>query len=124
MNHLDKQIKVAIAGMTFPSEGDEQPLEHLRWHESGALVIDEATVRSWSGEGDKPQLLIGDYEAFMAPRTSGGDQQAAYLNLDGIMLSNLTDLIVYRFGDINVRFYVIGLNAGDIVGWKTSAVQT
>jgi len=124
MNILDKQIKAAIAGMTYPSEGDPQPLEHLRWN-TQAVAIDEPTVRQWSGEGDKPPLSIGNYQAFMEPRMTTGDQQSEYQALNEIMTTNLVGLTVFRFDEIQVRIYVIGIDAlNNIVGWQTTAIQT
>ena len=124
MNIFDKQLAVALDGMTYPSEGDPQPLNPMRWP-TQAVCIAEETVREWSGEGDEPVLAIGNYQAFMEPRMTTGDQQAEYQALNELLTGNLIGLTVFKFDEINVRIYVMGLDTqGQIVGWKTTAVQT
>jgi len=124
MNIFDKELAVALDGMGFVNEGDDQPLQPMRWPTT-AVCIDEATVRAWSGEGDKPVLAIGNYEAFMEPRMQTGSQAERYQHLNALMTANLVGLTVFKFGEIQVRIYVMGLDhQGQIVGWKTTAVQT
>lgn len=123
MINFDKQLKAAIAGVTFPSEGEPQPLEFIRW---GNLSneINEANVRALSGEADD-LLTVLDYFGFIFPRTSTGDQQKAYQAIDELMQDNLNWPVVYRFGAVNVRFYAIGRDTnGAIAGFKACAVQT
>lgn len=123
MNTFDKQLQSALSGMTYPSEGDDQPLERFRYP-TMLSILTPADVRQWSGETGEIKATTS-YVDFMEPRMASGEQATQYENLDGIMTGGLTHLMTVTFGTVNVNIYVAGLDAnGNIVGWKTSAVQT
>jgi hypothetical protein len=68
---------------------------------------------------------IGNYDAFMEPRMNSGSQQERYQALNELMTGHLVGLTVFKFNEIQVRIYVMGVDPqGNIVGWKTSGIQT
>lgn len=106
---FDELLRQAIDGMTYPSEGEFQPLQILQT--SGGL----------------PKGKPVKYDEFIRPRLTGPHQQERYIALDNLMRSNLTNLEVLIAVTVNVvTIYVTGkLNEEPgLIGWKTTAVQT
>lgn len=122
MNLFDKQLTNILVGMTYPSEGENQPLDRFRCF-SNLETLTASDVVEWLAE-DNDNFLSVDYEEFMSPRLTTGNQIAQYTALYSHMTA-LNHHIVVICGEVNVRIYVAGLdNNGNIVGWKTTAVQT
>lgn len=121
MNEFDKKLEAAIKGVTYRSEGDPQPLEGVRLGPM-PMEINEENVRALTGETEELEIL--NYFSFIWPRMTTGDQRKQYEQIDELMQDNLASLVVYRFGSVNVRFYVIGNDISGIAGWKAVAKQT
>lgn len=102
-----KELEAALSGMTYPSEGDFQPLKMC---EAAGL----------------PRGRSYNYAEFIQPRLTGPHQAKQYIVLDELMRENLTDLFALVVGDRHVTIYVVGRLKGDpdLIGWVTTAVQT
>lgn len=129
VNFLDKQIAVAINAMTYPSEGDPQPLQRRHAQLCVLETITPADILDWNNEDPEASYQTYDYAEFMAPRLTTGTpvEQAQWQTLNSIMAGNLAGLTVcvVQVGSGTVHIYVLGLDAiGNMVGWYAEAVQT
>ena len=117
------KLKVAVEGLTYPSESDE-PFDVVRWDNPGGLAI-QAVVGQHAAKGRKiKQVSVDDF--FAALKDS--DDVERYVSLRKTLESVTRGLRVFRVGEGEVRVdvYVVG-NSTDgrsVVGVHTVSVET
>jgi Nuclease A inhibitor-like protein len=123
------RLKQATTDLLWASESD-YPFEIVAW-DRGV----EMTPSILFGESIDPDLTIEaiDLTDFFAPALRMEDWYEAeelalvdrYQNLVRTIESNLTDVKVFRVGEIEVEIYIVGkMPDGDLVGLKTQVVET
>lgn len=122
------EIARAAEGLLFVSEAD-YPLEPLRLE--GAP--DEARLRELAGAGADAPVATQSVEEFFRAATSepswkGGEELAAarrFQSVARLLRENLSDVRVYKVGEINMPAYVIGRGpGGGWLGLSTRVVET
>lgn len=125
-----EQIAEAAEGLIFISETDA-PIEPFRWEKANEVT--EQVVRKMANvEADTPveeteaetffSKLIVKKEWFGDRETERAER---FAELYDVLHANLRGLRVFRFGRIQVSFYIVGLDAeGCLAGVMTKAVET
>jgi hypothetical protein len=125
---LDR-LRQATVDLLWLSESD-YPFEVIAW-ERGVEITPTALVK----ELTQPDLQVETIElaAFFEPALAVADWYAAeelaqvdrYQELLHAIEANLTDVRVFRVGEIEIAIYIVGKTpAGDVVGLKTHVVET
>jgi hypothetical protein len=120
----------ATEGLLYMSESD-YPLQTFRW--AGPPEITPARLREAAGRGPDAPVEACDFDRFFG--VAGGEQEwkgpaevaaaGQYQALVRLMKENLSDLRVYRVGEINIAVFVVGRSrSGDWIGVSTQAVET
>ena len=125
------ELKRAAEGLFYMSESD-YPLEPVRLE--GAEEPGHERLRELAGAGAEARVETRGLEEFfrpdaasqMPPEGAGGAPRAA--SFEGVVRTlreNLTDIRVYRVGEINIPVYVLGRSAsGSWLGLSTRVVET
>lgn len=125
-----EQITKAAEGLIFISETDA-PFEPLRWEKANE-VTEEAVRKMADIDVDTP---VKETEAdtffskLIVKKEWFGDREneraERFAELYEVLQANLRGLRVFRFGRIQVSFYIVGLDAeGCLAGVMTKAVET
>ena len=123
------RLKQATADLLWASESD-YPFEVMTW-ERGV----EMTPTDLFKELVAPNMAIKiiSLADFFAPVLTTEDWYGAeefatvdrYANLVQTIESNLTEVQVFRLGEIEISVYIIGKTPdGDLIGLKTQAIET
>ncbi len=124
------ELKEATEGLIFMSESD-YPLEVIRWE--GTNEISPEYIRESAGQPPaEPLKITSADESFKVAASEAEwkskeelDTAKRYQTLVRLLKENLTDLKVYRVGEINIPVYVIGRHAaGSWMGVSTRVVET
>ncbi len=124
------ELKEATEGLTFMSESD-YPFEVIRWE--GVLEIKPEYLRELEGlSADAPVRVtsVDDFFKIAASEAEWKSKEAItiarrYQTLVQLLKENLTELVAYRVGEINIPIYVVGKHAtGSWVGVSTRVVET
>ncbi len=122
-------FKQATTDLIWPSESD-YPFEIVTW-ERGVELIPSALFNHLAppnlaieqitlAELFAPVLTVEDW--YEADELAQVDR---YTNLQHAIESNLTDVRVFRLGEIDIAIYIVGKTPdGDVVGLKTHVVET
>ena len=119
----------AAAGLFYMSESD-YPLETIRL-ESGESVGPER-LRELAGRGPdarvevmRPEEFFRDAAAVELSRGGGPARPASFQGLVRLLRENLTDVKVYKVGEISIHVYALGRSAsGSWLGVSTRVVET
>ena len=126
------EIGRAAEGLLFMSEAD-YPLEPLRLEEAGGEEPSRGRLRELAGRPeDAPVEVVTPEHFFRAavaePSWKQGEELAAarrFQNLLRVLKAELSDLRVYRVGEIQIAVYVLGKSpSGSWLGLSTRAVET
>lgn len=127
MQKTQMKLEHAAAGLLMMSESDHP----FTYFNAEADHIDESLVLSLAG---KPagtfieKITIDHLLRNMANPLSGSvDSQTAqkFINLSDSLKQELTDLSVYRVGEIRIEVLIIGLTAeGKAAGMRTVLIET
>jgi hypothetical protein len=126
------QLEAAIAGLTWMSESD-YPFEIVQWPQQTVAALTDETLRSLTNHPPQAPVERREFKAFFTWVTTeqdwhGEDDRAIvkrYQELVALLEQHLTDLQVYRIGEINLDIYILGQTAIDgLVGLATKAVET
>ena len=126
---LSSKLKALADGLLFQSESD-YPLEPFE-EKAAAGASAQDFVAAKAGEGAAVREL--DFDSFFKNSTQEQDWQddeararvGKFQALVKFLKENLTDIKVYRVGDIEADIYVVGkTDAGDFAGVKTKVVET
>lgn len=113
---LLEELRAATEGLTYMSESD-YPFEVFRWEAEPT----PESLRALAGAAEGAAVETrAPADFFRAPATESGFQKAQRL-----LEENLSDLRVYRVGEINIPVYVVGRSAsGAWLGVSTRVVET
>lgn len=127
---LDAQIREICTPLIYISEADSS-VEMFRWstHKNfnGETIIHEARLEQ------NAQIEEVAFDDFFLKLTKEKDwfgepereRAAGFLKLQNLLSENLTDLKVFRIGQVRIEIFVVGLDqSGETVGVRMSAVET
>lgn len=129
------ELEEATRGLMFMSESD-YPFEVVRWE--GVEEITPEYLRGVAGQDATTAAAAAPVEertienffrvAAGEPEWKGEADLALakrYQSLVGLLVENLTEVKVYRVGEINIGVYVVGRSdEGNWVGVATRVVET
>jgi hypothetical protein len=127
-----EQLAISIDGMLWISETDA-PFEIVNWAVPlTAKLTEKKLLKSLGLAKDlstTPQDLDTLLQPILEPQDWHGEEEKEiirrYENLRDFLKQNLTDLQVYRCGEIEITICILGKNPdGKWVGLKTQAVET
>jgi hypothetical protein len=128
---LIARLQDATTGLLWTSEIDA-PLEVIHWspsvleltpeqllkltHHPLATPVKRMAVDTFFAGATEEQDWFGEEERVIAEQ---------YRNLVAILKQSLSNLQVYRVGEVNIDLYILGqTESGDWVGLATQAVET
>jgi Nuclease A inhibitor-like protein len=129
LERLCQRLQQATADLLWMSESD-YPFEVVTWERGIELNPTALFPAVTSDEIAVETLTLTD---FFAPAIAIEDWYAAeelaqvdrYKELLHAIESNLTEVQVFRVGEIKITIYIVGKTSeGDLVGLKTQAVET
>jgi hypothetical protein len=123
-------LSKAIEGLLYMSESD-YPVEVIRW--DGSERLSPEYLRRAAGANSSAKVEESTLDEFF--RIPAGEQEwkgeaqlaeaKRYQCLRSLLEENLTDIKVYRVGEINIFILVVGRSAeGNWLGVSTQAVET
>ncbi|HEX8776309.1 MAG TPA: nuclease A inhibitor family protein [Pyrinomonadaceae bacterium] len=125
-----QELERATAGLLFMSEAD-YPFETVSWGGMNEIAFDH--LRRQAGASPDAPVQVVSPEKFFAqamsePEWKGEDELAAarrYQALLRLLKENLTDLKVYRVGEVGIAVYIVGRDSsGNWIGLSTRVVET
>jgi hypothetical protein len=128
---LVERLKQAAKGVVYSSESD-YPFEVIHWTGNGEPITAETIIEKTGTQKDVAVEVI-DFSEFFNPEVPDPDwyetqekaEAARYKNLMEILRHYLSNIHVYRVGEIEVNIYILGESAnGDIVGLSTKSIET
>jgi hypothetical protein len=129
LERLCQRLRQATVDLLWMSESD-YPFEVVTW-ERGSELNPQALFPEVTS--DEIAVEIVTLTDFFAPAIAIEDWYEAeelaqvdrYKELLHAIESNLTEVQVFRVGEIEITIYIVGKTAdGDLVGLKTQAVET
>jgi len=129
-NKLAKQIKKTAEGLYYISETDAEILPFVG--KKAGTVTSEEVLKQIEGAVDTPveeRDFIGFFARLTEMQDWFGDEEKAtaekFAELKDLLEKNLSNLKVFKIGNINLDIYIVGLNSDNILmGIKTKAVET
>jgi hypothetical protein len=127
---LLEELEQAIAGLLFMSESD-YPFSIIFW--KGNVEVTEAYLREQAGSGADAPVSVKSVDEFFHAAVSEPDWKGEaelalakkYQSLVSLLKEHLSDLRVYRVGEIDIQVYVIGLSpGGNWLGISTRVIET
>jgi hypothetical protein len=129
-DELLEELEQAIAGLLFMSEAD-YPFSTFLW--KGDIELTEAYLREQAGSGADAPVKVKTVDELFRVAVSEPDWKGEaelalakrYQSLVRWLKKNLSDLRVYRVGEINIQVYVVGRSpGGSWLGISTRVVET
>jgi hypothetical protein len=125
-----EQLKLASNDLLFMSES-EYPFEVFLWERVG-LLTPEKVLQQTNHNQNTPVKVASLDDFFRVAVTEedwhGEEEKETvkrFQTLVEILKANLTNLQVYRLGEIEIDVYVIGQTpSGDSIGLSTKVVET
>jgi|SRR6476469_90995 len=125
------QLKLACDGLLCMSESD-YPFEVFLWESLKAPLTKEKILQQTGHPQNTPIEVVKIDFFFRAATTEQdwyGEEELAtlkkYQDLVKILKQNLSNLEVYRIGEIEIDVYIVGQDStGDLVGISTKVVET
>ena len=127
---ISGEIAAAARGLYRMSESD-YPVEPFRL--GAGESPDAETLRRVAGAGADAEVTTREPEEFFRPSAFIEESQGSFKpapagrvqELSKALLGNLSEVTVYRVGQINIRVYVLGRSAGGSwLGVSTRVVET
>ncbi len=125
---ISDRLSLLSKGLLFPSES-EYPLEPFIW-EKTTLSIKEILIRSGKN-CDTPiaTLTLEDFFASVVTEENWFDTQDReiahrFRDLKRAIASNLENVQVFRVGKVEIEVYIVGTINSDLVGLKTTVIET
>jgi hypothetical protein len=128
---LKAALEHAIDQLLWTSETDA-PFTLVEWP-NPADTLDIKILQGWLNLGPETVGECREFDEFFAlatePQDWHGEEEAAivkrYCALVKLLKTSLTQLQVFRFGEINLEIYIVGQTAeGPWIGLQTQAVET
>ncbi|TYQ28078.1 nuclease [Pseudanabaena sp. UWO311] len=114
-------------GLLFPSES-EYPLEPFTWK---SATLNRKTILTQSGKPAKTPIKEISLEELFAPVVTDqdwfedADREIAQRFRDlQTAIATLENVQVFRLGKVKIDVYIIGAIGNDLVGLKTTVVET
>jgi hypothetical protein len=127
---FDDALAAACEGLIYISETDA-PIVPFRGKNAGPVTVEAVLKQTGkpSGTPAEERDFHEFFERLTRDRDWFGDAERArakkFLELQKLLEENLVDLKVYRFGQIRLDIYVVGVDlGGSLIGVSTSAVET
>jgi hypothetical protein len=127
MQRTQMKLENAASGLLMMSESD-YPFTYFSTEATG---IDDGLVLGLAGKpaGTRIEKIeIGYLLRNMADPSSGSvNQETArkFINLSDVLKQELSDLAVYRIGEIRIEVLIIGLTReGKVAGMHTTLIET
>jgi hypothetical protein len=133
---LSNTLAAAVSGLLWLSESD-YPFETFLWKvpESAKSQVEASNILLSILLANVPatqdaliQVVEPDFFFHNVIQASVWQDQAVvqrYQQLLALLKANLTDLKVYRVGEIEISIYVLGRTShGNVAGVKTMAIET
>lgn len=126
------QLAAAVEGLQWHSETDA-PFEVLHWPGNVGTQLTPADVLKLAGLEPDTSLELLTVEAFLSPALTPQDwhtpvevaETHRFQALQRLLSETLTQLQVYRCGEVEVEIYITGqLPTGEWAVLHTSAVET
>ena len=112
--HLLAQLKKVSAGLLVMSESD-YPFEIIQW--DGSIEINPEFLRSLTNEPAESRVEETSLEQFLA--------HGQFEHLERFLRKHLTDLKVYKVGEIRIPVYIVGKSpGGSWLGLSTRVIET
>ena len=127
---LSGRLKSLTEDLSYQSESDYPVEPYVRGAGDGALKAEEFAK---GREGDDAAVRELDFDSFFGNYTDeqdwwGEEERAVAKKFQALvkfLKENLSDIKVYRVGDVEADVYVVGKTAsGDFAGVKTKIVET
>jgi hypothetical protein len=122
------ELARAAEGLLYMSESD-YPLETVRLE--GPDEPTDERLRELAGKGADARVEVRRLEEFFGrggaelPPGGGVARPASFHQLVRVMRESLTDIKVYRVGEINIPVYILGRSrSGHWLGLSTRVVET
>ena len=124
------QLKQASEGLLFASETDA-PFEVIHWPAQGELT--PAKLLQLTNHPPDAPLEIISVDEFFDTSTAeedwhDGEEEKTvkrFQNLVSILKQNLSQLQVYRVGNVEIDVYIVGMtDGGGLAGLSTKLVET
>ena len=125
-----EEIATASRGLFRMSESD-YPVEPFRL--GAGEAPDAATLRRAAGASEGAEVTTREAEEFFRPTAFVEDADGSFnpapagrvRELSRVLTANLSEVNVYRVGEVNVAVYVLGRGAsGSWLGVSTRVVET
>lgn len=123
------ELERAAAGLFYMSESD-YPFEAVCFENVEKLAPERLRELAGAAEGASVEVrsledFFRDARAVELPRGAGTARPASFKNLVRLLRENLTDVKVYKVGEINIPVLVLGRSAsGRWLGVSTRVVET
>ncbi|MDB5274016.1 MAG: hypothetical protein JWO58_2383 [Chitinophagaceae bacterium] len=127
-----KKNEDAAACLLFVSES-EYPLQLFYKEQSSDLPIPHAELLRWACKPPRTKIEKTDLNYFFrhAVNVYAGAsdeenfQADQFIHLKSVLNEVLTNIVVYRIGEIHIRVYILGqTKSGMIAGLQTTVVET
>jgi hypothetical protein len=131
-SHLTGILKRAIRGLIYRSEAD-YPFEVISWPREEVKELDSKTLLRYEKYPPGTRVKMLDFDFFFEVPTTPEEwhdaeerkQVSRYQQLVKLLKDNLSDLRVFKVGEVQVDIYVGGRSeTGDWVGLYTNSVET
>lgn len=120
---LVARIDAATDGLWLLSESD-YPLEPVSWPGQGAAAASPEAMLQLLGLPATTPIGLETFDR-MIERLGYSNEPARVAELRALMEDNLTGLVFYEVGEIQVHAYVVGVSAcGGVVGFTSISIET
>jgi hypothetical protein len=122
------RLKQATVDLVWTSESD-YPFEVITWNK-GTELTPSALFKDSTVDKSIETITLTDFFApALEPEDWYGAEELAsvdrYQQLVNTIEANLSEVKVFRIGEIEIEVYIVGKTAdGDLVGLKTQVVET
>ncbi|NBB28872.1 nuclease A inhibitor family protein [Cellulophaga sp. BC115SP] len=129
---LGEKITALVADLYYPSESDEK-IEFFDAPFAIEGTPDVASLKMFLGIPPEVTTSEWDIETFFKPLLKKedwfGEEELEWLksaeDLHALLIANLTDIKIYRIGNIEIDVYLLGKpTEGNCVGVKTKVIET
>lgn len=123
-NAVPAALQEAAKGLLYPSDADA-PFEAFSWGKA-AGNLDAEKVRRLAGADAKAPVKERTPADFFKNLTEDDAEDAdKFKNLQKVVGDQLSGVKVFRFGDVDVDIYMVGVTRdGNWAGLKTKAVES
>lgn len=127
---LVQQLQQATEGLFWPSETDAE-FEIVAWPNLNQITVEN--LRDRLNLDPETPILCQDFYRFFQPVTQeqawhNAEERAErerYQALVELLQANLTNLQVFRVGEVEIDIYILGQTPeGQVLGLYTQAVET